>query len=74
MPLVSLLLCVYNGEEYIRDTLDSIVAQTYQNWELVVIDDCSSDTTPEGEKPCPGRRPGEPPHKGQVTGSWGDGI
>ena len=47
MPLVSLLLCVYNGEEYIRDTLDSIVAQTYQNWELVVIDDCSSDTTPE---------------------------
>ncbi len=46
MPLVSLVLCVYNGEEYLRDTLDSIVAQTYKNWELIVIDDCSKDSTP----------------------------
>jgi len=45
-PLVSLVLCVYNGEAFLRDTLDSIVGQTYQNWELIVIDDCSTDSTP----------------------------
>lgn len=46
LPLASLLLCVYNGEDYLRDTLDSIVGQTYEQWELIVIDDCSSDATP----------------------------
>lgn len=44
-PLVTFLMSVYNGQEYIRETLDSILSQTYSNWELVVINDCSTDST-----------------------------
>lgn len=47
LPLVSLVLCVYNGEDYLADTLDTILGQTYPNWELIAIDDCSNDGTPE---------------------------
>ncbi len=44
-PLVSVLLCVYNGEKYLREAMDSIIFQTYPNWECIVIDDCSVDGT-----------------------------
>jgi glycosyltransferase involved in cell wall biosynthesis len=44
-PLVSIVLPVYNGEKYLADTLDSVFAQTYQNWELVIINDGSTDGT-----------------------------
>lgn len=47
IPVVSFLMSVYNGEEYLEDALKSISAQTYQNWECVVIDDCSTDSSPE---------------------------
>ncbi|MCX7966652.1 MAG: glycosyltransferase [Syntrophorhabdaceae bacterium] len=46
-PLVSINLCCYNSEPYLRETLDSITNQTYKNWELVIIDDGSSDSTGE---------------------------
>lgn len=46
-PKISVLLCVYNGEEYLEEAMDSILEQTYKNWECIVIDDCSSDSTPE---------------------------
>lgn len=45
--LVSIVLPVYNGERYLRESIDSIISQTYKNWELLIIDDGSSDSTPE---------------------------
>jgi glycosyltransferase involved in cell wall biosynthesis len=45
--LVSIVLPVYNGERYLREGLDSILAQNYPHWELIVVDDCSTDATPE---------------------------
>jgi glycosyltransferase involved in cell wall biosynthesis len=44
-PTVSINLCCYNSEKYLRETLDSIVNQTYKDWELVIINDGSSDST-----------------------------
>lgn len=43
--LVSIVLPVYNGERFLAESIDSIIAQTYQNWELIIIDDCSSDNS-----------------------------
>jgi len=42
---VSILLCTYNGEKYIREQLDSIINQTYPNWTLHISDDGSIDET-----------------------------
>ena len=47
MALVSIVLPVYNGEKYLRESMDSILAQTWQEWELICVDDCSTDSTPE---------------------------
>jgi len=44
-PLVSVCVPTYNGEQYLRECLDSILAQTYENFELLLVDDCSSDST-----------------------------
>ena len=44
-PLISVLIPAYNHENYIQETVKSIINQTYQNIELIVIDDGSSDST-----------------------------
>lgn len=46
-PLVSIGVPVYNGASYIAECLESIYNQTYQNWECIVIDNCSTDSTNE---------------------------
>jgi glycosyltransferase involved in cell wall biosynthesis len=46
-PLVSIIIPTYNRAHLIGETLDSILAQTYQNWECIIVDDGSSDTTDE---------------------------
>src|SRR5262249_3984793 len=44
-PLISCIVPVFNGECYLRETLESILAQTYQPLELIVVDDGSTDGT-----------------------------
>lgn len=43
--LVSIITPVYNSEKYIGETIRSVIAQTYTNWEMLIVDDCSSDNT-----------------------------
>ena len=43
---VSLVLPVYNGERYLAEALDSIFAQSFTDFELIAVDDCSNDATP----------------------------
>lgn len=45
MPRVSVIMPVYNGELYIKQAIDSLLFQSFQDWELVVIDDGSTDAT-----------------------------
>ncbi len=43
--LVSIVMPVYNGERYVREAIESLIAQSYSNWELIVVDDGSIDST-----------------------------
>ena len=45
--LVSIIMPTYNCGNFIERTIDSIISQTYNNWELIVVDDCSKDNTEE---------------------------
>lgn len=42
-PLVSVIMNCYNGERYLREAIDSVFAQTYDNWEIVFFDNASTD-------------------------------
>lgn len=44
-PVISVVMAAYNGTDLIGATIDSLFAQTYPHWELVVVDDCSTDDT-----------------------------
>lgn len=44
-PDISVIMSVYNGETYLAQAIESVIAQTFKNWELVIINDCSSDST-----------------------------
>jgi glycosyltransferase involved in cell wall biosynthesis len=46
-PLVSVLTPVYNGERYLVECIESVLAQTYKNWEYVIVNNCSTDRTLE---------------------------
>lgn len=45
LPLISVVLCTYNGERYVAEQLDSILVQTYRNLEILICDDASTDGT-----------------------------
>lgn len=42
-PLVSIITPMYNSEKYIGETIESVLNQTYKNWEMLIINDCSTD-------------------------------
>ncbi|OBU24039.1 glycosyltransferase family 2 protein [Photobacterium kishitanii] len=45
--LVSIIITSYNSEEFISKSINSILLQTYQNFEIIIVDDCSTDNTVE---------------------------
>lgn len=45
--LVSIITPTYNAEKFIKYTIESVLCQDYENWELIIIDDCSKDTSRE---------------------------
>jgi teichuronic acid biosynthesis len=49
--LVSIIMPSYNTAEYIAETIQSVLSQTYKNWELIIVDDCSTDNTDAIVKP-----------------------
>jgi hypothetical protein len=46
-PAVSVVMAVYNGEPYLGEAIESVLAQTFQDFEFVIVDDCSTDRTAE---------------------------
>lgn len=48
-PLISIIIPIYNAEKYLNQCLDSVIAQTYTNWECLLVDDGSNDSS---EKIC----------------------
>jgi glycosyltransferase involved in cell wall biosynthesis len=55
MPLVSILVPAYNAARFLREALESLLAQTYGNIEIILLDDASTDTTPEIVREYTGR-------------------
>lgn len=45
MPLVSIIIPVYNSEKYLGTTINSLFNQTYQDFEIILVDDGSTDTS-----------------------------
>lgn len=45
--LISIIMPSYNTAKYINESIKSVINQTYSNWELIIVDDCSSDNTDE---------------------------
>ena len=52
MPLISLIVPCYEQAKYLRECIDSIVAQTFTDWDCIIIDDGSSDRTTSVAKAC----------------------
>lgn len=44
-PLVTVITALYNSEDFIEDTVKSVQSQTFQDWEMIMVDDCSTDNS-----------------------------
>ncbi len=56
-PLVSVVTPVFNGEKYLRQCIESVLAQTYSNWDYAIVDNCSTDKTLEIAQEYAGQDP-----------------
>lgn len=56
MPEITVLLCVYNGAAHLREAIESVLLQSFTDFELLIIDDGSTDTTPDIVKSMCDRR------------------
>lgn len=45
IPQISVILCTYNREKYLTTCINSVISQTFQDWELIIVDDGSDDNT-----------------------------
>ena len=45
MPKISIVTPAYNCEKYLEEAVNSVLAQSFEDWELLIIDDCSKDAT-----------------------------
>lgn len=65
---ISVIIPVYNAEKYLRKTLDSIIKQSYENWEIILAENGSNDKSPdiicEYEEKYPGIHMVKGPGKG----------
>ena len=43
--MVSVIMPVYNGEKYLKQSIESVIQQTYKDWELIIVNDCSTDNS-----------------------------
>ena len=78
MPTVSIIMPAYNAEATIGESIQSVLAQTYTQWELVVVDDCSTDNTvqivSDYSKRYPNIRLLQQPHNAGVSAARNRGI
>lgn len=44
-PKISVVIPMYNSEKYVGECLESVLAQTFQDFEIIVVDDCSTDNS-----------------------------
>lgn len=44
-PLISIIIPIYNSEKYLRKCIDSVISQTFNDWEMILIDDGSTDNS-----------------------------
>jgi glycosyltransferase involved in cell wall biosynthesis len=51
-PLISVIMSVHNNEQYLKDAIDSVLNQTYTNFELLITDDCSTDNSYQIMEDC----------------------
>jgi glycosyltransferase involved in cell wall biosynthesis len=59
LPLVSVTIVTYNQKEYLKEAIESVLAQTYENLEIIVADDCSTDGSQALAKEYQNRYPGK---------------
>ena len=51
-PLISILTPTFNHENYVGSFIESLLAQNYYNWELIIVDDCSTDNNISEIRQC----------------------